>query len=1210
MGRAMTKAERLREMERLYYTRAYSDAEMAQRLGVDRTTVYRDRLELEEKVPFVQESHGKWRIDRQRYLSNIRVNIQEALILYIASRREIRRVRGGYRSMASALEKLAFALRSPMTERLVKSAEAVLAVKADVRREKVFDVVARAWSDRLRLRLRYQGLETRKPYRDRVSPYLIEPSPWSDSVYLIGYSDVFAGIATYRLDRILEAHLTSEGFDLPEDFDEEKLLQFAWGIWRSEEAPETVVLKFKPGTAAKRLLESVWHPLEKVERLEDGSCIWKAPIAEPREMLPWIRGWGADVEVLAPEELRAELRREARRLSELYLPNEVRERPARYLLWAKARQESGDIHPLIYHMIDVGEVAMALWKEVIPESERRRISDVLGLPQKECGKFLAFLAATHDLGKASPGFQDKFHEYARRELAPFGFDFPAGTAPHGTVSTVALRTLLKEELGMDRWDAVLLAHVVGGHHGAWPSSADILNLYSDDLGGSLWEEVRRLLFLDLLRAFDPPKGVTLPGDAPLRNGLLIWISGLVTAADWIGSMDDFFPYEDRFFPPEEYAAIAKKRADQALEGIGWTWQGTSGEVMSFEDMFPFPPNAIQSEVMSLTKDLPHPSMVLIEAPTGIGKTEMAFYLADTWLQAYGGRGIYVAMPTQATSNQMFDRTRDFLLKRYPHKLLNLHLAHGNAAWTDQMASLKVLPVGETLDEGVAAMQWFLPRKRTLLAPFGVGTVDQALMSVLQARHFFLRMFGLANKVVVFDEVHAYDTYMSRLFQRLLGWLHTIGASVVILSATLPKKTRERLVSAYLGEESSVDLPDVGYPRLTVVGPQGIRVHQLPSLEDRTIRLSWIPSNPQEIADLLRSKLKDGGCAAVVCNTVAEAQDVYETLREAGLVEKENLMLFHAQMPFAWRKEVESRVLDAFGKNGHRPHKAIVVATQVIEQSLDLDFDLMVSALAPIDLLIQRAGRLHRHERESRPRGLETPQLFILRPDGDLGSPNFGRSVYVYEKYVLWQTWRALDGKDALTLPAETDSLIEAVYGDEDFDSLPEPLSKRLQEAHSKMEKTVVKSLQEAENRLIPEPSYEDLVTEFTEALNDADDPRIHEKVRALTRLIQPGVSLVCLHRVGERLNVEPDGTGVWVNLNQQPSRPVLKALLQHTVSVRRHEVVDYFIQRDIPDAWKDIPALRYHYPVIFEEGKAVLEGSSCVLYLTKELGLRIEKEDV
>ncbi len=1209
MGRAMTKAERLREMELLYYSRAYSDVEMARRLDVDRTTVYRDRLELEAEVPFVQESPGKWRIDRQRYLSNIRVNIREALILYIASRREIRRVRGGYRFMASALEKLAFALRSPMTERLVKSAEAVLAAKADARREKVFDVVARAWSDRLRLRLRYRGLETRKPYWDKVSPYLIEPSPWSDSVYLIGHSDVFAGIATYRLDRILEAHLTSGSFEFPKDFDEEELLQFAWGVWRSEGAPETVVLKFKPGTAAKRLMESVWHPLEKVEVLEDGSRIWRAPIAEWREMLPWIRGWGADVEVLAPEELRAELRREARRLSKLYLPDELHEKPARYRLWAKARQESGDIHPLVYHMIDVGEVALALWNKVIPDSERQRIADRLKIPQSDCGKFLAFIAATHDLGKASPGFQNKFHEYARHDLMPLGLDFPAGTAPHGTVSTASLRKLLREDLGMGRWDAVMLAHVVGGHHGVWPSSAAVQDLYSDDLGGDIWERARKELFSDLLQAFDPPKGVALPGDVPARNALLTWVSGLITAADWIGSMDEFFPYEDRFFQPKAYAGVAAEKAEQALESIGWLWQGASGEAIPFEDMFSFPPNAIQSEVIRLTGDTPHSSMVLIEAPTGTGKTETAFYLADTWLRSYGGRGMYIAMPTQATSNQMLDRTRDFLLNRYPHEVLNLHLVHGNAAWTDQMASLKLLPVGETLDEGVAAMQWFLPRKRTLLAPFGVGTVDQALMSVLQVRHFFLRMFGLANKVVVFDEVHAYDTYMSRLFQRLLDWLHVIGASVVILSATLPRETRKHLVSAYLGEEGSVELPEVGYPRLTIVSPQGVRGYPLPPLEDRTIRLSWIPGNPQAIAELLRSKLRDGGCAAVVCNTVAEAQDVYEALRDAALVDGENLILFHARMPFAWRKEVERRVLDAFGKDGHRPHKAIVVATQVIEQSLDLDFDLMISAIAPIDLLIQRAGRLHRHERKSRPRGLETPQLFILRPGGDLEDPYFGHSVYVYEKYVLWQTWRALDGKETLTLPGETDSLIEAVYGDVDFDALPASLSKKLQKAYDEMEKTVVKSLQEAENRLIPDPSYEYLVTGFTEFLNDDEDPAVHEKVRALTRLIQPGVSLVCLHRVDERLNVEPDGSEVWVDLSQQPSRYVLKELLQHTVSVRRRDVVRYFVQQKLPDAWSDVPALRYHYPVIFDGGKAVLEGSHLVLHLTRELGLRVAKEE-
>ncbi|NOZ29927.1 MAG: WYL domain-containing protein, partial [Chloroflexi bacterium] len=225
----MSRAKRLQEMERLYYQRAFSDIEMAQRMGVDRTVIYRDRRELETEIPFIEESPGKYRIDRRRYLSHIRLDVREALSLYLATRRASQQTRSGQMPMANALEKLSYSLHQPMTERLVKSAEKILTAQIDPEREKVFENVAHAWVDKLRLRIRYQGLSTRKPYRDRISPYLIEPSPWSDSVYVIGPSDVFQDIVTYRLDRILEAYLTTERFEIPDDFDEEDMLRYAWG---------------------------------------------------------------------------------------------------------------------------------------------------------------------------------------------------------------------------------------------------------------------------------------------------------------------------------------------------------------------------------------------------------------------------------------------------------------------------------------------------------------------------------------------------------------------------------------------------------------------------------------------------------------------------------------------------------------------------------------------------------------------------------------------------------------------------------------------------------------------------------------------------------------------------------------------------------------------------------------------------------------------
>ena len=318
MGRGLNKAERLQEMERLYFQRAYSDTEMAERLRVDRTTVYRARIELETKIPFSKDDTGRWKIDRTKYLSEIRLNLNEALVLYLSARRVSQQTRIAQPHAASALEKLALVLQQPMTARLVKTADKILSQQVQPERVKVLETIARSWVEGVKVRISYQGLQSKQPREFIISPYLIEPSPWSDSAYLIGHSNIHGGIATFKLERIQSAKLTNESFSIPEEFDENRLLKFAWGIWYEEREPVTVKLRFAPGIATRRLKESLWHPTQKITELEDGGCVWEARIAEWQEMLPWIRGWGADVEVVEPVELRETMMGEARAIAEIY----------------------------------------------------------------------------------------------------------------------------------------------------------------------------------------------------------------------------------------------------------------------------------------------------------------------------------------------------------------------------------------------------------------------------------------------------------------------------------------------------------------------------------------------------------------------------------------------------------------------------------------------------------------------------------------------------------------------------------------------------------------------------------------------------------------------------------------------------------------------------------------------------------------------------
>lgn len=317
MSRGMNKAERLDQMKLWYCQRSYSDVEMSDRLGVDRSTIYRDRIELERVHPFIEDEEGRYRIDRRRYISNVRLGMVEALSLYLAARRTSQQTRFAHEQTASALEKVAVSLHQPMTERLVKAAEQILRQRSDPQRATIFETVAQAWVESLQLRLEYRPLKSQRVRTHRFDPYLLEPSPWSDSVYVIGYSDLARRVITLKLERI-ERALLSSPFAPPEDFDEQTLLRHAWGVWGSDETPQTVTLRFAPGTATRRVKETIWHPLERITDSEDGGCLWEAEIAEWREMLPWVRGWGADVEVLGPVEMREMVVGRVRALARLY----------------------------------------------------------------------------------------------------------------------------------------------------------------------------------------------------------------------------------------------------------------------------------------------------------------------------------------------------------------------------------------------------------------------------------------------------------------------------------------------------------------------------------------------------------------------------------------------------------------------------------------------------------------------------------------------------------------------------------------------------------------------------------------------------------------------------------------------------------------------------------------------------------------------------
>lgn len=943
------------------------------------------------------------------------------------------------------------------------------------------------------------------------------------------------------------------------------------------------------------------------------------------------------------------------------------------LLWAKlAHSDEGfRYHPLLFHLLDTAAVAEQLWERGLSPRLRWKLAEGLGLPIDVAARWIVFLVAVHDLGKATPVFQfrlpapkGKLEEAAARQVAQAGFPSvklsPSACLAHSDAVSLVLPPLLRGK-GLPVRLASMLADAVAGHHGRFPDETR-LRLGHSAVSGDTWKHARQELFDKLAHLLQLP---TQPPQQAEFAAMAI-LAGLTTVADWIASIaSPYFPHAAMLGArpaddPENYLEVARQRARVALEELHWQLPARL-PLADFRRLFPAlpQPRPLQEIIAELSSTLPadEPALVIIEAPMGEGKTEAAWLLADRWGIAGSARGVYVAMPTRATSDALFARLAEVLSYRYGEagtRSIIFQLLHGHAALSAELTMLRegspqLQPQGLWDDAAgasaehaatVVAGEWFTHRKRGLLAPFGVGTVDQALLAVLRVRHSFLRLFGLAGRVVVFDEVHAYDTYMATLFEQLVEWLAALGASVIVLSATLPRERRQALAAAFQrglgrGADPCSPLPAGSYPRITVVTRETQAVHSVaPSgLAQRCLALDRFALAPDRdgftaLAQRLEHVLAEGGCAVVVCNTVRQAQECYRVLAEVftGIADdgEPELELLHARYPFVWRQQREQRVLRRYGKPGgevrcadgstipiRRPHRAVLVATQIVEQSLDLDFDLLVTLPAPIDLILQRAGRLHRHPRNTRPRLLSRPCLWLLGPAvDDEGLPIFDRGTCaVYDEFVLLQTWRVLSACSSIQLPEELDRLIEAVYGDSS--PPPPPLERRWRDAQRQFEENLRYERNEARKRAVCAP-YNGRLQALTDADLAEEEVALNPALQALTRLGEPAATLIPLFRwADETVTVDPDGREP-VDLRIKPDRAEVIRLLRWSIPVSGARLLWELrasARFECPASWQRIPLLSSVLAAWFEPDGSLPLESGRTLRLDPVLGLVDEMGD-
>jgi CRISPR-associated endonuclease/helicase Cas3 len=739
--------------------------------------------------------------------------------------------------------------------------------------------------------------------------------------------------------------------------------------------------------------------------------------------------------------------------------------------WGKTNK-SGDnkndpYHLLAFHCLDVAACGYYIVKNNI-----FNINNMLrkcGIADKEGATWIAWLFATHDIGKFARGFQ-KYALFPESPLVPPVSNLSA-IERHDSLGFYLWNKLFESWCNEDNY---IISHVEKdhrpkfesalniwlsistGHHGIPPDTlknSSALAFNNEDIAAA----AHYLEALNQLFSFNLPQGwQKKAGKKNLRQHSWFF-AGVMTLADWIGSDEAYFPLISSPVSLEEYWPLACEKAQRAMLSIPSLSKRSLYE--GHQMLFPFIKTLTPLQQRAATLDIsaPGPQLIIMEDVTGAGKTEAAMILVHRLLSANKGKGLYVGLPTMATANAMYTR----LAKAYRALFADdakpsLILAHGGREMSSSFRH-SVWQPGEGSIENYAqddasalaeCHAWFADsRKKALLAEVGVGTLDQLLMAVMPFRHQSLRLLGIQDKILLLDEVHAYDGYMVKLLEGLLRFHAAQGGSAIILSATLPATLREKLIQAF-HEGAGFVAPEMNtkadYPWLSHLSSFGLVEQPLATRPEvqRTVKISWLHTRSDAL-NIIYQVAASGGCVCWIRNTVDEALDAFQQLLHEGKIPQQNLLLFHSRFAFADRMAIEEKTLNWFGKDAPVSERRgkVLIATQVVEQSLDLDFDWMISDLAPIDLLIQRAGRLQRHTRNAQgeckhtlPDERPAPILHILAPEWQpqasqdwLGEELRGTGFVYPDHACLWRTQALLRDSGEIRMPENARMLVEGVY---------------------------------------------------------------------------------------------------------------------------------------------------------------------------------------
>lgn len=838
------------------------------------------------------------------------------------------------------------------------------------------------------------------------------------------------------------------------------------------------------------------------------------------------------------------------------------------MLWAK----SDPFKPLLVHLVEVGTVAQSLLNDSVFFPILLELCKRTSLPKEQVTALVGYLAAVHDIGKIHPSFVGsgaipEVQKYLEDNQLHYNVDH----FRHEKYGAYRLKTIWEGKKRFQNKRLIRsLTAVIRYHHQGKRGETGRMSSENEAVWKVLQEDYEELLF----QYFRPPDMLNVTHVDAFCMSLL----GIVVASDWIASGEEFASTPTDLDIDKIIDNAARLTNEFIIKNQMVHREAFDG-IFYFTDLWDFIPRdgmrPLQTEAEKAFADTSEkPLAVIVEAPMGEGKTEAAMYMATQLAKRWQKEGFYVALPTAATSNQMYSRINAMLNHLQLEKSKLMHAM----AWLVDYSSSNNF-TGETAQD---AKLWTAPMRRGLISPFAVGTIDQAMMSVMRTKYGVLRLSGLEQKVLVIDELHSYDAYMSAIIEMLLKWCAALHVPVIMLSATLPAVKKQAFASCYL---DNVTVIRKGlYPALTFL------------YEDRPLKQVAVYGSHQKInikidnepwidnlAALVRSVkeriYKYGGCYCIIRNTVREAQDTYAALKQE--IPDIPMFLFHARFSAERRQELERKCTECFGsKKDKRPEKLILVATQVVEQSLDLDFDYLVTDICPVDLLLQRAGRLWRHEETPRPDGIE-PELTVLNP----GDNDYGASGLVYADAVLDRTREVLKDKNAMFLPDDIPDMVEQVYDEEKLNSAG--LEKWIKYKTDENLKQSAATIQ-----ILDEPDEKRFYYSESDDIFFSDDEEKFLSVK--TRLGEPNVKLALL----------PHDLFIQAG-NDKVSLKTVEKVLMRSVSVAEKKVSFLYSCKDDSKIMKGTGLLNGIWMLDAENDVCTLQNGHTVI-MDNDIGLMIE----